>query len=105
MRVELNPFFTNAHGKLDPTHNDQDQVYTLNGRTFSRKVCNPRDISKKPYSSKEKAHQNKFKEACKSASETLADVDMRAAAQARFKAQTKYKSLRGFLVAEYMKNN
>ena len=48
MRLELNPFFTNAHGKLDPTHNDQDQVYTLNGRTFSRKVCNPRDISKKP---------------------------------------------------------
>lgn len=64
-----------------------------------------RNLALKPYSSKEKAHMTKFKAACQSASENLADVDMRAAAQARFKAQSKYKSLRGFLVAEYMKNN
>ncbi len=105
MKVKMNPFFTAASGKLDPSHDDVNQVYVLNDKVFSRRVCNPRDVSKKPYSSKEQAHQNKFKAACQSASETLADVDMRAAAQARFKAQSKYKSLRGFLVAEYMKNN
>ena len=64
-----------------------------------------RNLAAKPYSQKEQAHMNKFKSAIQSAHETLADVDMRGAAQQRFKKQTKYKTLLGFLVAEYLKNN
>lgn len=64
-----------------------------------------RNLALKPYSSKEKAQMNKFKSAIESAQETLADVDMRGAAQQRFKKQTKYKTLYGFLVAEWLKKN
>lgn len=64
-----------------------------------------RDLSKDPYSSKEQAHMNKFKSAIQSAIQTMQDVDLRAAAQARWKKQTKYKTLYGFLVADYIKNN
>lgn len=64
-----------------------------------------RSLAAHPYSSKEQAHMNKFKSAIQSAKETLADVDLRSAAQQRFKKQTKYKTLYGFLVAEYIKNN
>lgn len=64
-----------------------------------------RSLAADPYSSKEQAHMNKFKSAIQSAQQTLADVDLRSAAQQRFKKQTKYKTLYGFLVAEYIKNN
>lgn len=64
-----------------------------------------RDLKTDPYNSKEQAHQNKFKAAIKSAADTLADVDMRAAAEARWKKQTKYPTLRGYLIAEYFRTN
>lgn len=64
-----------------------------------------RSLAAHPYSQKEQAHMNKFKSALQSAQETMQDVDMRAQAQARWKKQTKYKTLKGFLVAEYIKNN
>lgn len=64
-----------------------------------------RNLALKPYSQKEQARMNKFKAAINSAKETLSDVDLRSAAQQRFKKQTKYKTLNGFLVAEYLKNN
>lgn len=79
------------------------QKYTSVSRFALRNKS--RDLKTDPYNAKEQAHQNKFKAAIKSAADTLADVDMRAAAQARFKKQTKYPTLRGFLVAEYMRTN
>lgn len=64
-----------------------------------------RDLKTHPYNTKEQAHLNKFKAAIKAAADALADVDMRAAAEARWKKQTKYPTIRGMLVAEYMRTN
>ncbi len=70
---------------------------------FTSQICNPRT---KPYSENELARQNKFKTAAAAAKTALADPTTRATYEADFKAQTKYQTLYGFVLAsEYAKLN
>ena len=104
MRLDLNPFFTHAHGKLDPSHDKQNMCFTRNGVTYSRKVCNPRDITKNPYSASEQQNMTLFRQAWAAVKTTLEDADAKADAQARFRANPgKYTTVAGFLFAENYK--
>lgn len=70
---------------------------------FTSQICNPRT---KPYSEEELARQAKFRSAAAAAKAIMADPTQRATAEADFNAQTKYKTLYGFLLAsEYAKLN
>ena len=71
------------------------------GTQYTSQICNPRT---KAYSEEELARQNKFKTALTNASTALADAAQKAAYETAFKAQSKYKSLRGYVIAmEYAK--
>ena len=68
---------------------------------YTSQICNPRT---KAYSAEELARQAKFKSALTNANTALADATQKAAYETAFKAQTKYKSLRGYVIAkEYEK--
>ena len=68
---------------------------------FTSQICHPRT---KPYSEEELARQAKFKTALTNANAALADSTQKAAYETAFKAQNKYKSLRGYVIAkEYEK--
>ena len=70
---------------------------------FTSQICNPRT---KPYSEAELTRQNKFREATAATKTALADPTTRATYEADFKAQTKYQTLYGFVLAqEYKKLN
>lgn len=64
-----------------------------------------RDLKTNPFKQNELALQSKFRTASESARETMADPDLRLAAEAKFKKQDKYKTLRTYLIANYIKNN
>ena len=101
MRLKLNPFFTQASGKLDPSHDSENMVYTLNNKTFSRKVCNPRDLKKKPYSSNEQNVRAWFIQAQAQVRTILSDPTQADEQLALFKANPgKYHSLRTWLFAK-----
>ena len=70
-------------------------IFAQRGQTqYTSQICNPRT---KAYSEEELARQAKFKTA-------LADATQKAAYETAFKAQNKYKSLRGYVIAkEYEK--
>ena len=105
MKLKLNPYFTSASGKLDPTHDKENMCFTRNGVTYSRKVCNPRNPELKPYSPQEKQNHTLFAQAWAAVKAIVEDADAKAAAQARFRAgHGKYTTLRGFLFAEQYKN-
>ena len=71
------------------------------GTQYTSQICNPRT---KAYSEEELARQVKFKTALTNASTALADATQRATYETAFKAQNKYKSLRGYVIAkEYEK--
>ena len=77
-------------------------IFVKRGDTsFTSQICNPRT---KEYSADELARQNKFKTAVTNANTALADPTEKATYEAAFKAQSKYKSLRGYVIAmEYQK--
>ena len=79
-----------------------DIIYKKMGNTaFTSQICNPRT---KPFSAEELARQDKFKTAATTVRTILADATQRAAAEAGFKAQSKYTTLYGFVFArEYAK--
>ena len=104
MRLKLNPYFTSASGKLDPTHDKQNMCFTRNGKTYSRKLCYPRDLDKKPYSVQEQTNHSLFAQAWAAAKAVLEDIEAKSAAQVRFRANPgKYTTLNGFLFAENYK--
>ena len=71
------------------------------GTNYTSQICNPRT---KAYSAEELARQQKFATALTNANTALADATQKAAYEAAFKAQSKYKTLRGFVIAqEYAK--
>ena len=71
------------------------------GTNYTSQICNPRT---KAYSAEELARQQKFATALTNASTALADVTQKAAYETAFKAQSKYKTLRGYVIAmEYAK--
>ena len=77
-------------------------IFAQRGETqYTSQICNPRT---KAFSEAELARQNKFKTAITNANTALADATQRAAYETAYKAQTKYKSLRGYVIAkEYEK--
>ena len=77
-------------------------IFAQRGDTqYTSQICNPRT---KAYSAEELARQTKFKTALTNASTALADATQRAEYETAYKAQTKYKSLRGYVIAkEYEK--
>ena len=77
-------------------------IFAQRGQTqYTSQICNPRT---KAYSEEELARQNKFKTALTNANTALADATQKAAYETAFKAQSKYKTLRGYVIAmEYAK--
>ena len=77
-------------------------IFAQRGQTqYTSQICNPRT---KAYSEEELARQAKFKTALTNANTALADATQKAAYETAFKAQNKYKSLRGYVIAkEYEK--
>jgi hypothetical protein len=68
---------------------------------FTSQICNPRT---KPYSAAELARQSKFRTAAAATKTALADPTTRATYEAEFKAQNKYTTLYGYILAqEYAK--
>ena len=71
------------------------------GTQYTSQICNPRT---KAYSEEELARQQKFATALTNANTVLADATQKAAYETAFKAQSKYKTLRGYVIAkEYEK--
>ena len=71
------------------------------GTNYTSQICNPRT---KAYSAEELARQQKFATALTNANTALADATQTAAYETAFKAQSKYKTLRGYVIAkEYEK--
>ena len=77
-------------------------IFAQRGQTqYTSQICNPRT---KAYSEAELARQNKFKTAITNANTAMADATQKAAYETAFKAQSKYKTLRGYVIAkEYEK--
>ncbi len=66
------------------------------------RICNPRDLSVKPYSSAELSLQNKFKQAMAAVKSLTSEA--KAAYRAEFEAQSKYQFFTSFMFAkEYAK--
>ena len=98
-QIKLEAPFTSFRGKICK-HSDIifKEMY---GETFTSQICNPRT---KPYSQAELDRQDLFRQASVATKTALADPSTRATYEAEFKAQTKYKSLYGYVHAkEYAK--
>ena len=80
-----------------------DVYFAKKGDTlYTGKICNPRDLAKKPFSTDELARQTKFRQAI-AAVNALTEEQKTAYATA-FANQKKYASLRGYMFAqEYAK--
>ena len=79
-----------------------DVYFAKKGKTlYTGKMCNPRT---KPFSAAELARQAKFASAIANANTAMADAEQLAAYQTEFAKQTKYTTLRGYVIAmEYAK--
>ena len=88
------------HGKICE---HSDTYFQKRGRTLcTGRMCNPRDLAKKPYSAEELAAQAKFASA-RAAVKALT-TEQKAAYKTAFEAQSKYGTLQGFIFAsEYAK--
>ena len=77
-------------------------IFAQRGQTqYTSQICNPRT---KDFSEAELARQQKFKTAITNANTAMADATQRAAYETAFAGQSKYKSLRGYVIAmEYAK--
>ena len=80
-----------------------DVYFAKKGDTlYTGKICNPRDLAKKPFSADELARQEKFRQA-RAAVKALTAEQKTAYAEA-FANQKKYSSLQGYMFAkEYEK--
>ena len=84
------------HGKICM---HSDTYFQKRGRTLcTGKMCNPRDLSKKPLSSDEIAAREKFAQAI--AAVKALTSEQKAAYKTAFDKQTKYTSLRGYMFAQ-----
>ena len=97
--IKLEAPFTAFRGKICK---HSKIIFAQRGDTqYTSQICNPRT---KAYSEEELARQAKFKTALTNANTALADATQRATYETAFKAQNKYKSLRGYVIAkEYEK--
>ena len=98
-KINLEAPFTAFRGKICK---HSKIIFAQRGDTqYTSQICNPRT---KPFSEAEVARQTKFKQAVSNANTALADATQKAAYEAAFKAQNKYKTLRGYVIAkEYEK--
>ena len=80
-----------------------DTYFQKRGRTLcTGRICEPRDLSKKPYSANELAVRTKFQQA--TAAVKALTSEQKAAYAESFASQKKYTTLRGFMFAkEYEK--
>ena len=80
-----------------------DTYFQKRGRTLcTGRICEPRNLSEKPYSAEELASQAKFTQA-RAAVKALTS-EQKAAYKVAFKAQEKYGTLQGYMFAmEYAK--
>jgi hypothetical protein len=97
--IKLEAPFTAFRGKICK---HSKIIFAQRGQTqYTSQICNPRT---KAFSEAELARQNKFKTAITNANTALADATQRAAYETAFAGQNKYKSLRGYVIAqEYAK--
>jgi len=102
MRYELEAPFLAGHGKICKDGSIIFAKNGLTGRLYTSRICNPRTSDP---SADELAQRAKFKAASDSAKATMADPDLRAAAELAFKAQNKKKTLRTYLIAKYFQEN
>jgi hypothetical protein len=88
------------HGKICE---HSDTYFQKRGRTLcTGRICEPRDLSKKPYSAEELARQAKFASA-RAAVKALTE-EQKTAYKEAFDKQDKYTSLQGYMFAmEYAK--
>ena len=100
-KIKLEVPFTAFKGKICKHTNI---IYKqLRDTQFTSQICNPRT---KPYSEAELARQAKFRTAAAATKTALADPATRATYEAEFKAQGKYQTLYGYILAqEYAKLN
>ena len=98
-KINLEAPFTAFRGKICK---HSKIIFAQRGQTqYTSQICNPRT---KAYSEEEIARQGKFKQAVVNANAALADATQKAAYEAEYKAQSKYKTLRGYVIAmEYAK--
>ena len=98
-KINLEAPFTAFRGKICK---HSKIIFAQRGQTqYTSQICNPRT---KAYSEEEIARQAKFKQAVVNANAALADSTQKAAYEVEYKAQNKYKSLRGYVIAkEYEK--
>ena len=80
-----------------------DVYFAKKGDTlYTGKICNPRDLAKKPFSADELARQTKFCQAI--AAVTALTEEQKTAYATAFANQKKYSSLQGYMFAkEYEK--
>ncbi len=98
-KINLEAPFTAFRGKI--CKHSKIIFAQRKGTQYTSQICNPRT---KAYSEEELARQGKFKQAVVNANAALADATQKAAYETAFKAQNKYKSLRGYVIAkEYEK--
>jgi hypothetical protein len=97
--IKLEAPFTAFRGKICK---HSKIIFAQRGQTqYTSQICNPRT---KAFSAEELARQNNFKTAVTNANTALADPTQKATYELAFKAQKKYKSLRGYVIAkEYEK--
>ena len=98
-KINLEAPFTAFRGKICK---HSKIIFAQRGDTqYTSQICNPRT---KAYNAEELARQAKFKTALTNANTALADSTQKAAYETAFKAQNKYKTLRGYVIAkEYEK--
>ena len=98
-QIKLEAPFTAFRGKICK---HSKIIYAQRGGTqYTSQICNPRT---KAFSEAELARQQKFATAQANAKAAMADATQKAAYEAAFKGQSKYKSLRGYVLAmEYAK--
>jgi intergrase/recombinase len=98
-KINLEAPFTAFRGKI--CKHSKIIFAQRKGTQYTSQICNPRT---KAYSAEELARQAKFKSALSNANTALEDSTQKAAYETAFKAQNKYKTLRGFVIAkEYEK--
>ena len=98
-KINLEAPFTAFRGKI--CKHSKIIFAQRKGTQYTSQICNPRT---KAYSEEELARQAKFRTAVSNANAALADATQKAAFEAEYKAQSKYKSLRGYVIAkEYAK--
>ena len=98
-KIKLEAPFRAFRGKICK---HSEIIYKRVGNTqFTSQICNPRTSD---FSEEERTRQNRFRLAVAATKDILLDDTLRATATLEFKAQSKYTTLRGYIVArEYAK--